>query len=431
MAKQNKHHNIELRSEEVNDILTKVPGWILRWGNPIFLMITLALFALSFFVKYPDIVIGNGKLTTVVPPEKKFVRASGKIDTIFVKDSANVYKNETLAIIQNNANYLDVFYLKTILDSLTISEDIMFPINEIPVLILGDIEQEYAAFENSYIQYRINKNLNPFSSVQQAKNFKEKELQKRLQNVLYQKKVRETELENIKNELDRNTVLFNNGVISAQEFENIQNVYLEAQRSLGDYTEIISGLKEEINKAKHDFTGSEISNIKEEMLMYKKVVQSYNNLKRAIKDWEDTYTVYSNLNGVVYFINRWHNNQSLQTGDYLFAIVPFDASSYIVKLEVPATNSGKLQIGQEVHIALDNYPEQEFGYLKGKVKTITAIPNQSGNYIISAELPENLITSYGKSIFFKQEMSCKVEIITEDLRLIERLINKVRAKTNL
>ncbi len=48
------------------------------------------------------------------------------------------------------------------------------------------------------------------------------------------------------------------------------------------------------------------------------------------------------------------------------------------------------------------------------------MPDINGLYVIDVELPKVLVTSYGKTIDFKQEMRGSAEIITEDLRLIER-----------
>jgi hypothetical protein len=42
--------------------------------------------------------------------------------------------------------------------------------------------------------------------------------------------------------------------------------------------------------------------------------------------------------------------------------------------------------------------------------------------MINVTLPEGLQTSYKKQIVFQQEMSGTADIITEDLRLIERLL---------
>ena len=64
--------------------------------------------------------------------------------------------------------------------------------------------------------------------------------------------------------------------------------------------------------------------------------------------------------------------------------------------------------------------------LNGKVKNISLLQNADGLYIVDVELPEKLITSYNKEIDFKQEMIGSAEIVTEDLRLIERFFYKFK-----
>ena len=53
--------DIELRSEQVQEILTKVPHWMIRWGNLVILILLLVLLLFSYFIKYPD--INTAKIT--------------------------------------------------------------------------------------------------------------------------------------------------------------------------------------------------------------------------------------------------------------------------------------------------------------------------------------------------------------------------------
>jgi hypothetical protein len=48
-------------------------------------------------------------------------------------------------------------------------------------------------------------------------------------------------------------------------------------------------------------------------------------------------------------------------------------------------------------------------------------------YTIQIALPQGLVTSYRKTLPFRQEMQGTAEIITKDLRLIERIFNQFRA----
>jgi hypothetical protein len=64
--------------------------------------------------------------------------------------------------------------------------------------------------------------------------------------------------------------------------------------------------------------------------------------------------------------------------------------------------------------------------LVGTVKNISLTPDKDGNLLIDVELPNKLLTTYKKEIQFQQEMSGTADIVTEDLRLIERLLYQFR-----
>ncbi len=130
--------------------------------------------------------------------------------------------------------------------------------------------------------------------------------------------------------------------------------------------------------------------------------------------------------GTVTFLQIWTENQNIEVGATVFAIIPSDKSNFIGKVKAPALNSGKIKIGQDVAIRLANYPDTEFGILKGKVKTISLTPDKDNNLLIAVLLPNGLETSYKKQITFQQEMTGNADIITEDLRLIERLLYQFR-----
>jgi len=405
----------------VQEILTKVPHWMIRWGNALFLTLILLLLFLSWFVKYPDIIQSEALITTQIPPQKEYAKITGKFDAILVKDNEEVKQNQPLAVIENTANYNDVFKLKSIIDTIKVTnKSFQFPLDSLPILFLGDIESQYALFENSYIQYRLNKQLQPFKNEALANQFSISELNGRLRSLQSQKTINKTELDFKQRDLERNKTLFEKGIIATQDYENKQLEFAQAERNYKNYESSISQMREAISNAHKTSKGSEINRIKEEMVLLKNVIQSFNQLKRAIKDWENRYVLQSNINGKVSFLSYWNTNQTVNQGDLVFTIIPSENSSFIAKLKTPPQNSGKLKKGQKVNIKLENYPDTEFGVLKGIVKTISLIPNKDGLYLIDVKLPKELITSYNKKLDFKQEMRGTAEIITEDLRLIER-----------
>jgi multidrug resistance efflux pump len=419
---KNEHiEQIELRSEEVQEILTKVPHWMLRWGNVLFLCLIILLILISWFVKYPDIILSEAMITTQIPPQKEYAKITGKLDAILVEDNDIVSRHQPLAIIENTANFKDVFKLSSLIDKIKVNNKFfMFPIDSLPVLFLGDIASQYAIFENSYIQYQLNKQLKPFSNEALANKYSISELKRRLQSLQSQKEINKIELDFKNKGLKRSKSLFEKGVIAAQEYENKQLEFAQAERNSKNFEVSISQIRESISTASKNSKSTEINSIKEEMILLKNVLQSFNQLKKAIKDWEYQYVLQSNIKGNVSFLNYWNTNQTVNQGDLIFTIIPIENLSFIAKLKAPAQNSGKIKIGQPVHIKLENYPDTEFGVLNGTVAHISLIPNNEGLYLIDVQLPQKLITSYNKEIDFKQEMRGSAEIVTEDLRLIER-----------
>jgi multidrug resistance efflux pump len=285
---------------------------------------------------------------------------------------------------------------------------------------LGDIETSYSLFENNYISYLLNKELDPFSNETIANEVTTSELKRRLNNLQSQRSLNRRELQFKQKDLERNKSLFDKGVISEKEYETKQLEYLQAERSYKNLSSSISQLREAISNSNKTSKGTEISRIREEMSLLKNVVQSFNQLKKSIKDWEMKYVLSSEIAGKVSFLNYWSENQRVNQGDLVFTIIPTKNAAFIARLKTPAQNLGKVRIGQTVNIKLQNYPDYEFGVLKGKVNTVSEISNKEGLYIVDVILPEKLITSYNKEIVFKQEMRGTAEIITEDLRLIER-----------
>ena len=415
---------IELRSEEVQDILTRVPHWMIRWGTVLIFGIILMLFFVSWFIKYPDIVSTEIVITTTVPPEKLVARTSGKIETLLVDDKATVQENSPLAIIQNTANYKDVFLLKSIIEDY--SQGNKFDFEKLKDAQLGDIESTYALFHAAYIANELNSDLQPFIMEGKAQRSENLQIRERLSLLLQQKIINESELQLQKNEVDRYETLFNKGVISAQDFDNKKLGYLQAQKSYKNLLNSISQLKSSLIDNNKNSKGIIINGTKEEVNLESSKMQSFYQLKKVIKDWELAYVIQSSVAGKVSFLQIWTENQTISAGANVFSIIPTIEKGYIGKLKAPTLNSGKIKIGQQINIRLANFPDREFGILKGQVKNISLVPDQDGNLLIDVVLLDGLKSSYQKMIPFQQEMKGSADIITEDLRLIERLLYQFR-----
>ena len=118
----NNINDINLRSEEVKDILTAVPRWMIRWGNTLIFCLIIGVLAMTFYIKYPDTIPANAIITTKVPPQKEYAPITGLIDTLLVTDQQVVKANTPLAVMENTANFQDVFLLKSIIDTINVDD---------------------------------------------------------------------------------------------------------------------------------------------------------------------------------------------------------------------------------------------------------------------------------------------------------------------
>jgi len=416
---------IELRSEEVQEILTQVPGWMIRWGNVVVLTLLLLLFATSWFIKYPDIITAQVIITTQTPPEKLVARSTGKIEAILIQDKQHVSKNVPLAVIENSANYKDVFLLKSIVDTIDLDRN-PFPFGVLKSVQLGEVESAFAVFQKEYTAELLNTKLQPYKVEGNAQDYEYLQLEERLALLESQKAITQNELMLQKNDLERHEKLFSKGIIAAQEMEKQRMVYFQAEKNFKSLLSSVSQMKSSLNDLSRNTKTTKINETKENVILERNVIQAFYELKKVIKNWELNYVLRSSIEGKVTFLQIWTENQNVGAGDNVFTIIPSDSKNYVGKVKAPAQNAGKIKTGQDVNIRLANFPDREFGMLKGTINNISLTPDKDGNLLIDVSLPKGLETSYSKQIAFQQEMSGTADIITEDLRLIERLLYQFR-----
>lgn len=135
---------INLRSEEVQEVLGGVPRWILRWGITLLFVFMVVLLIGSAMFKYPDIIATPMTLTGTVPVGKVMAGTSGRVNELFVTNNQEVRTGEYLAVLDNTASAKDVVQLKNYLSRLSGN-----PASNLP---LPSPEWNLGALQNDYIQ---------------------------------------------------------------------------------------------------------------------------------------------------------------------------------------------------------------------------------------------------------------------------------------
>lgn len=427
MPENRTENNLNLRSEEVQEILTNPPIWIVRWGITLIFLFTLIISVLAFIIKYPDFVTAKIVVTTKKPTQTIVARNSGQLSNIFIADRDTVSKGQKLAIIENLAEMEDVYMLKSVTDTLRFNrKNFEFPIELTTNLNLGDLQNAYITFEKSYLDYFLLRDLQPYTNKIRGNQQSITEIRLRLVDQIKQKQLLEEEYVLAQTDMQRHEQLLDKGVISQQEYDNKKREFLQMQKSLGSMAISISQMRQATSAANQSLRETKIGQVEDDTRLLKNLVLSYNVLKKGIRDWEYNYVLTSAIDGVVSFQEFWGVNQYVNASQVIYTIMPLDKANLVGRLVLPAQNAGKVTVRQKVLVKLDNYPYQQYGMLVGKVENMSVSPDSEGNYFVYISLPEGTKTSYGQQLKFDQELLGNAEIITEDLSVAERIFYKFK-----
>lgn len=100
MEKGYLYKDVNSYSEEVQEIMGRVPHWILRCGIALIFFVILVLLVGSYFFRYPEKVTTEVHILPVVPPARIAAKAKGNFRDVFVHNGDTVQKGQILAIIE-------------------------------------------------------------------------------------------------------------------------------------------------------------------------------------------------------------------------------------------------------------------------------------------------------------------------------------------
>lgn len=91
--------NHDIHSDEINDIIKRVPSWIVRWGILIFLAILISTLAVCFLVDYPEMYSGKIQLVAKSPVIEIYSPAGGVVSDLILKKKGFVKKGQPILTI--------------------------------------------------------------------------------------------------------------------------------------------------------------------------------------------------------------------------------------------------------------------------------------------------------------------------------------------
>ena len=387
----------EIRSEEVQDILGRVPSWITRNGVIMVYSVFVVLLVGSWVFKYPDFIIAPIVVTSENPPAKLLARVDGKITDIYVADKQKVEPGQLMARLESPLNYDDLCDLKVhlkwlgqFLNTFDPAKKTIFKAN----YALGEIQTVYTDFLKKYNDYLAFAERNYYpkkvqslvDQVKMSRTFYERQVERR--------RIMEEETGVSRNKFLRDSSLYKKGVLSLEEYERSKGDYLSRQSELQGQKTTLAETQLKINEADQAVLDKVNQAEQEKKTLQLALTEANNNLMGAIDVWELNYLVKSPIAGEVTFSKFWSKNQNVAKGEIVFTVIPGHESKLLGKVQLKRIGSGKVKPGQQVNIKFDNYPYMEYGMVEGRVNRISKVPTND-NYALEVDLPKGLVSSYG------------------------------------
>jgi len=408
-------------SDDMQDIITTVPSWLLRWGITLFFGILVLMTGLAALIRYPDIVSARLTIDSPNSPKPIVSKISGKLLKLLVTENETVKAGQPLAYLESTANHDKVLALLTNLKALQQQVLQNKPVNAQLVNLadniqFGELQSAYQTFFQEYLSYR--------SSVENGflvkkKGYLQKDLsylsnQQRQLNA--EKTVQQKDFNLADDEYTMHKKLEQEKVETPAELRQEESKYL-AKKTMLFQTEsaIITGDNNYAAKQ------SEISELDNQLQEEKgKFLQALNSLISMAEDWKSKYILTASQSGKLSFAGIVQENQVLAPNQEVFYVNPGN-EEFFGEMAIAQSNMGKVKEGQEVLVKLRSYPFEEYGMIRGKIKYIAEVPYKDSVFMSKVDFKIKNSSDMKKPIHLKQGMLADAEIVTQDATVLQRL----------
>ncbi|MEX2362064.1 MAG: HlyD family efflux transporter periplasmic adaptor subunit, partial [Balneolaceae bacterium] len=278
----------------------------------------------------------------------------------------------------------------------------------------------FQSFEQSFREFL---SFLPGGFYTEQKKFLEQEIQ--FNKLLYeklveQKEIQEADLDLALQEYEMQKQLAENDYIAPIELARAESE-LSSRRLPLQQTES-SLINNQVSQAAKQ---KEMMELEKQMAEQESVfLQALNGMKSAIEEWKRTSLITAPYDGKVVYAGILQENQSVSPGQEIFYIQP-ENTEFFGEMSISQGSFGKVEEGQSVMIRFNSYPYHEFGTVYGEIEYLSDFPVRDSLFFARVNFPEGLTTNYGQRLTPRNGMTGQAEIITKDMRLLERVYNNM------
>ena len=418
-------NNLDIRSEEVQEILGTPPGWLARWGSTLIFAIVVALGWMGYFLKYPDIVEADISVTSTDPPKRIIAENSLNISKVWIQNEDTVQQGDVLITFNTKGNFNDILTLDEELTKVKlINDSTLMDLNLPRNLILGDLQQGFFDFLDMQEELRRHND-------ERFNRLNTRQLQRESYNIQRSISVNVNQIAKLEEELaivNKRYDLQEKGVrekvITSGQLEITREKMLKLERERQGLEAEIRNKEFQIQVIRNRISGVQQGNLQDKQNSIKKLQESFSELRNKLENWKRSYTITAPIDGIALIPDENINDNQYVTKDQpLLQILPFTEGKIIGKMNLDLDGSGKVEEGQEVIVKFTSYPFREFGMVKGRISWVGRIPN---NNKIPAKVlfPNGLVTTMNKDLEGNQGLIGTAEIITANKRFIEQIFER-------
>jgi HlyD family secretion protein len=367
------------------------------------------------------------KLITKVAPKPVVARADGRLEKLLIANHQLVSSGQLLGFLESAAHHEEVLSLETELNVVRqlFEKDNFNGLDSLRLASyenLGDVQSSYQSFRQQFAQLNsllgkkyYNKKIELLKS-----DILELETMNDHQKSQYNLYERDAAL--AESEFAMNQSLFKDKVIAKLDLDKEESKLLAKRLPLKNIkTSILN------NNAQIRSKEKEIIDLEKQALEQKESFrQSINSLNSSIATWRNRYLLISPTAGKILYANNLQEKENVEINRELFQVFEIN-SLYVGTLTIQQDNSGKIKIGQRVLIKFQSYPFEEYGMVEGNISSLPQLSTDDNKLFFAfVELPNGLNTNHNKLLTYNYGMTASAEIITEDLRLIERIFYTIR-----
>ncbi len=409
-----------IRGEAAQEILENNGGFIEKWSLVIFFGIIISLIGISWVIKYPDVIDAPAILTSSKAPKEIIPLLEGRLVKLYAQNNSIVRIGDVLGLMESNASTDEVLLLSNQLNkSLLLLDSGHY--NEVSATLnvkyenLGEIQQDYQSFTmalqdfndyliNGYYLRKIDRIKSDIGAIDQSTVALEDE-----------KKIVQQDLHIAEESYNMNKKLYDEKVISLEEFRTDRSKILNKQLSLPQLQASITA-----NDAQKRQKMADLDQISHDVsAQTSKFREGLQSLISQISEWKRRHLLLAPIAGKLNFAIPLQEQQYLQANKAVAYVLPDENQFYMVAT-LPQANFGKIDTGLKVQIRFDAYPYEENGFVQGTLSDVSGVPSDSG-FLAQITLPQGLVTINNKQIVYKSGLKAQALIITRNIRLLDRI----------